>query len=138
MKKTTIMVVDGQGGGLGKAVIERLKKEPLTAGILAVGTNSIASSVMLKAGADNVATGENAVVFNAQSADVIIGGIGIISANAMLGEITPAMANAISSANGVKLLIPSSRCDLSVVGVEEQTLSQRMDALIVQVRRVLA
>ncbi|MDR2463614.1 MAG: DUF3842 family protein [Verrucomicrobiales bacterium] len=137
MSKPTIMVVDGQGGGLGKAIIERLRKEALTVRILAVGTNSIAASVMLKAGADDVATGENAVVVNSSSADLITGGIGIISANAMLGEITPAMANAIAGARATKLLVPSSRCDLVVVGAGALTLAQRMEALAEQVRRMM-
>ena len=91
-----ILVIDGQGGGIGKNIIEQLLKSEINAEIIAVGTNSIASSSMLKAGAKAVATGENAVIYNAEDADYIVGPIGIISANAMYGEISPNMSAAIS------------------------------------------
>jgi hypothetical protein len=129
----TIMVVDGQGGGLGKAIIERIKKSDLCATVIGVGANSIASSVMLKAGADDVATGENAVVYNAGQVDYIIGPIGIISANSMLGEISPAMAAAIASAPCLKLLIPLNKCNLYVAGVQENGLNEKIDDAIARI-----
>ncbi len=121
-----VMVVDGQGGGVGRALIEKLKEKKADLNILAAGTNSIATAAMLKAGADNAATGENAVIFNAPKADIITGSIGIISANSMLGELSPAMAAAIASSGAVKILIPNSRCSLLIAGVLDEPLEERI------------
>ena len=93
MKK--IVVIDGQGGRLGQMVVEGIKKEGLTAELVAIGTNSSATAAMLKAGADAAATGENPVVVACRTADVIVGPIGIVAADSLLGEITPAMAVAV-------------------------------------------
>jgi hypothetical protein len=127
------MVVDGQGGGLGKAIIERVKKAGLPASVIGIGTNAIASGVMLKAGADDVATGENAVIYNAGRADYIIGPIGIISANSMLGEISPAVASAVASAPCLKLLIPLNKCNLYVAGARENGLGDKIDDAIARI-----
>jgi hypothetical protein len=135
--KKTVMIVDGQGGGLGKSIIEKLKKAELPVALLAIGTNSIATGVMLKAGADEAATGENAVVYNAQFADFIVGAIGIISANAMLGEISPTMAAAVASSSGIKLLIPLNKCNLYIAGARETPLSEKIDDLINRIRAEL-
>ena len=129
-KNKTILVVDGQGGGIGKAIVERLVKEKISAHIIAVGTNSIASSAMLKAGADDVATGENAVIHNAKNCDFILGPIGIISSNSLQGEISPAMAEAIASSSAPKFLIPLNRCNIYVAGVAENGLTLKIDDLI--------
>lgn len=113
-----IIVIDGQGGRLGKMLVEQLKirtKEE----IIAIGTNSIATSAMMKAGADQGATGENPVIWNVQDADIIIGPIGILIANALLGEITPAMAQAVAQSDAQKILIPVNKCKHTVVGVKE-------------------
>lgn len=91
-----IAVIDAQGGGLGKVIVERIKQRIPQAEVMGLGTNVIATSAMLKAGADRAATGENAIVFNIREADVITGGIGIIAANGMMGEITPRVAEAVS------------------------------------------
>lgn len=112
-----ILVIDGMGGGIGKAIIEQMKNSLKDAAITAVGTNSVATSVMLKAGAHNAATGENAVVYNASKADYIIGVIGIIAANSMHGEVSPKMAQAISESNAHKILIPIDKCNITVAGV---------------------
>ena len=123
-----IMVVDGQGGGIGKALIERLKNAVGTEHeLIAVGTNAMATMGMMKGGAKNIATGENAVIYNAKRADVIVGSIGIISANAMLGELSPAMAAAIGESDAVKILIPLNRCGLRVAGVATDSLPAMMD-----------
>jgi hypothetical protein len=134
----TIMVVDGQGGGLGKTVIEKLRDARIGAEILAIGTNSTATGVMLRAGADNAATGENALIHNAGLADFIVGPIGMISANSMLGEISPAMAGAIASAPGMKLLIPLNKCNLYVGGVSESTgIAEKIDDIVAKLKAMM-
>lgn len=122
-----ILVIDGQGGGIGSGLIEELKKRKLPdTEILAVGTNVMATSAMLRAGADAGATGENAVIFNSGRADLILGPIGIMMANAMMGESTPAMAAAVSSSEGKKLLIPIARC-ARVIGVEPRSMQSYLE-----------
>lgn len=130
-----IMVVDGQGGGLGKAIVEKIKKSNISAKIIATGSNSAATSAMIKAGADSAATGENAVVYNAQYADYIIGSIGIIAANSMHGEISPAMANSISSSRALKLLIPAAndKCNLFISGIRENSLGEKIDEALAKI-----
>ena len=105
-----IIIIDGQGGKMGKCVVEQLKKTHPELKLIAVGTNGIATSAMLKAGADAGGTGENPVIVNSRDADIIIGPIGIVMANALLGEITPAMAVAVGSSPAQKILIPSNQC----------------------------
>ena len=123
-----IMVVDGQGGGIGKALIERLKNAVGAENeLIAVGTNAMATMGMMKGGAKNIATGENAVIYNAKRADIIIGSLGIVAANAMLGELSPAMAAAIGESDAVKILIPLNRCGLRVAGVATDSLPAMMD-----------
>ena len=123
-----IMVVDGQGGGIGKALIERLKTAVgAEHELIAVGTNAMATMGMMKGGAKNIATGENAVIYNAKRSDIIVGSIGIVSANAMLGELSPAMAAAIGESDAVKILIPLNRCGLRVAGVATDSLPAMMD-----------
>ena len=119
-----IVVIDGQGGKMGSALIERIKAALPEQTCIAVGTNSIATAAMLRAGADAAATGENPVVVNCTWADVIVGPIGIILANALWGEITPKMAAAVSECVAKKILIPVNRCSVSVVGVQDKTLSE--------------
>ena len=112
-----ILVIDGQGGGLGRQLVAAVKKAVPQAVVTAIGTNSVATSAMMKAGADRAATGENAVVVGCRRADVILGPIGIVMADALLGEITPAMAQAVAQSDARRILIPSNRCDTLVVGV---------------------
>ena len=120
-----IMVVDGQGGRLGKLLIEGLRQAGVKDEILAIGTNSIATSAMVKAGADAGATGENPVVVCARNADYIMGPIGILAADSLLGEITATMAVAIGQSNAQKILIPVNRCHNTVVGTNKDlTMSE--------------
>ena len=135
MKK--IVVIDAQGGGLGKQLIMNLKEELEDVRIIAVGTNSIATSAMLKAGADVAATGENAVVVNARDADIIVGPIGIIIADAMYGEVTPTIANAVSSSSAKKVLIPFNQYEIFIVGVQEQNVKAFVKETIEQLKKVL-
>jgi len=112
-----IAVIDGQGGGVGRSLISELSQRLSgKAQIIALGTNAIATSAMMKAGASEGATGENAIVYNAPLADVIAGPIGIIVANAMLGELSPAMAAAVSGSRAKKVLIPMEQCGVYVAG----------------------
>jgi len=116
-----IAVVDGQGGGMGKALVEKIRDAlGSQVEIIALGTNALATAAMLKAGADEGATGENAIVVNASRADYILGSVGIISANSMLGELTPRMAAAIAESPARKILIPFNRCGVFIAGTREE------------------
>ncbi|HZK34619.1 MAG TPA: DUF3842 family protein [Bacillota bacterium] len=129
-----ILIIDGQGGGMGGSVVAELKAKFPQQDLVAIGTNSIATSVMLKAGADYGATGENPVVYNAKDADIIIGPIGIVLANSLLGELTPQMATAVSGSKAKKMLIPTGRCNCYVAGTKDLSLSQYLAMIIDQVR----
>jgi hypothetical protein len=129
-----ILVIDGQGGGLGKQLVAAIRAACPEASLTAVGTNSIAASAMLKAGAQHVATGENAVVVNCRRADIIVGPLGIVIADALLGEITPAMAAAVCQANARRVLVPVNHCDNYIVGVPEQPIGRLVAAAAEKVR----
>ncbi len=132
-----IAVVDGQGGGIGRAVVEKMKSGLPGIEILALGTNSAATGNMLKAGADEGATGENAIIYNAAEVDVIVGVIAIITANSMLGEMTPAMAAAIGSSKAFKVLLPINRCRIHVVSVGNEPLATHIDNAVKAVRQII-
>ncbi len=122
-----LVVIDGQSGRMGQLLIERIRAAQLPCRITAVGTNAIATSAMLKAGADQGATGENPVLVACRTADVIAGPIGILSADSLLGEITPAMAVAIGQSSAKKVLLPVNQCSNLVVGVPALTIKELMD-----------
>ena len=123
-----IAVIDGQGGGIGKALVEKCRTVFGNGiDIIALGTNSLATSTMLKAGANEGATGENAIVFNAPRVDAILGPIGIVSANSLLGELTPNMTQAISASRAEKILIPMNKCSISIAGLENKPLPFYID-----------
>ena len=130
-----LLIIDGQSGRLGAQIIDGLKKAglPDCHQIVAVGTNALATSGMINAGANQGATGENAVIVQCRTADVIVGPIGITLADAMLGEITPAMAAAVGASSAARVLIPSDRCDTYVIGVVPMTRKQQIDAAVAQV-----
>lgn len=111
-RETLVVIIDGQGGGVGRALTEAVKKTYPAVHVRAVGTNALATAAMLKAGAAEGATGENAVIYNARRADVLLGPIGILAANGLLGEVTPRMAEAIGGSDAVKILLPSQRCSI--------------------------
>ena len=120
-----LLVLDGQGGGMGAQLIKMLAPQlPADCELLAVGTNVLATSAMLKAGASRGATGENAVIYNAARADVILGPIGVLLANGILGEVSPKMSVAVSGSDAVKILIPSSGCGVYVAGTQDCRLDE--------------
>ena len=122
-----MLIIDGQGGNLGRQLTRRLKEALPRADITAVGTNSTATENMLKGGADRAATGENAVVVNARRAKVIAGPLGIVIADALLGEVTPAMATAVGQSDAVRVLVPMNRCETLVAGVEEKPMGELIE-----------
>lgn len=132
-----LVVIDGQGGRMGSAVIGQLKAEFPGHEIYALGTNSIATASMLKAGADYGATGENPVLVNTKDADIIIGPIGIVLADSLLGEITPAMACAVGKSSAYKILLPVSRCRHHIVGCQDMPLSESIRLVAEEVRKYL-
>ena len=131
-----VLVIDGQGGGLGRQLVSALAAACPEAELTAVGTNSLAANAMLKAGASRAATGENAVVVNCRRADIIVGPIGIVIADALLGEITPAMAAAVCQSGAKRVLVPINHCENYVVGVPDQPVSQLVAAAAQKVREL--
>ena len=132
-----VLVIDGQGGGLGRQLVAALSAQCPDIRLVAVGTNSVAAQAMHKAGAQRAATGENAVVVNCRNADIIVGPIGIVIADALLGEITPAMAVAVGQSGAKKLLLPVNQCSNIVVGTQDLTLSRLMDEAVELLRSLL-
>ena len=135
MKK--VVVIDGRSGHSGKLFIERVKAAQLPCEIVAIGTNAIATSAMLKAGAEAGATGENPVVVACRTADIIAGPIGILAADSLMGEVTPTMAVAVGQSSATKLLFPVSHCSNIVVGTQNFTLSKLMDEAVELLRSML-
>lgn len=118
-----ILVIDGQGGQLGGQIVKSILANYKDVTITAVGTNATATNTMLKAGAHQAATGENPVVVACKKADIIIGPIGIVIADAMLGEITPVMAAAVGQADAKRILLPVNKCDNLIAGVSDLNMS---------------
>ena len=133
-----ILIVDGQGGGVGRQLTARIKEAFPDVSLTAVGTNTIATAAMLKGGADNAATGENAILVAARKADVIIGPLGIVVADSLGGEITPAMANAVAQSDARRILIPFKHCDNVIVGVSDFTLGSLIQQAVEELRKILA
>lgn len=129
-----ILIIDAQGGGMGRQIVASVKKEFPQAEVGAVGTNSLAASNMLKAGADYAATGENAVIVGSRRADIIIGPVGIAIADSMHGEITPIMAAAVGRSEAKKLLIPMNQCGNIIVGVKNISVNYMIEAVLKQLR----
>jgi hypothetical protein len=132
-----ILVIDGQGGQLGGQIIKSLKSNFSDADITAVGTNATATATMLKAGANRGATGENPVVVACRKADVIIGPIGIVIADAMFGEITPQMAVAIGQADATRILLPVNKCDNLIAGVPDLSMNTLIEDVVARVKAML-
>lgn len=128
-----ILVIDGHGGKMGAALVEQLKSAAPEHTVIALGTNSIATAAMIRAGADLGATGENAIIVNAPKADVIVGGIGIITANAFTGEMSPAMTVAIGSSDARRVLIPAHRCGNTIVGAPTLPLGEYVRLAVAEI-----
>ena len=129
-----VVVIDGQGGRMGAQIIEGVRAAGLPLEITAIGTNVLATSAMLKAGANRGATGENPVIVACREADVIVGPIGILAADSLLGEITPAMAVAVGQSRATKLLLPVNQCKNIVVGTQQMTLAQLVAEAVAQLK----
>ncbi len=137
--KKAIAVIDGQGGGIGSAIIKRLR-EVLgeTIEVIALGTNAMATGAMLKAGANKGASGENAIVQTVKKVDVVVGTLGIILANSMMGELTPKMAEAIASTPAIKCLLPLKISEVEIIGVAKEPLPHLVDQLIKRIQEMIA
>ena len=135
-----LLIIDGQSGRLGAQIIEGLKKANLSDQhtIIAVGTNALATSAMIGAGANQGATGENAVVVQCRSADIIAGPIGITLADAMLGEVSPRMAVAVGQSPAQRILLPTDRCPTFVVGTVSMPRRQLIDAAVDKILQILS
>ena len=132
-----VLIIDSQGGGVGKSLIEGIRKNHPDLSVIAVGTNAAATSAMLKAGASGAATGENAVIVNARDADIIAGPLGIVIADSMLGEVSPAIANAVASSSAKKILIPFDHCGKQVVGLRNLKLSDLIELAVQEIEKFL-
>lgn len=131
-----IGVIDGQGGGIGKHITEKLRKHlPEDVEIIALGTNSLATAAMLKAGANEGATGENAIIFMTDKVDVIVGSVSILAANSMLGELTPKVAEAIAVSKARKLLLPMNRVGIEIIGVVNEPLPHQIEKLVLALKK---
>ena len=132
-----VVVIDGQSGRIGQLFIEKVTKANLPCQLTAIGANAIATSAMLKAGAAMGATGENPVIVACRTADIIVGPIGILAADAMLGEITPKMAAAVGQSAAKKLLLPVNLCNNIVVGTQNLSLSAILDEAVETLSQLL-
>ncbi|MBM7868053.1 DUF3842 family protein [Heliobacterium gestii] len=133
-----IAVIDGQGGGIGRHIVERIRQElPDDIDILALGTNAMATAAMLKAGANDGATGENAMVQNLPEVDIIAGSVAIVMAHSMLGELTPAMAEAVGRAKAKKIMIPLNRSRIEIAGAKSEPLPHQVQALVRRIKELV-
>jgi hypothetical protein len=138
-RKKSLAVIDGQGGGIGSAVIKRLREvfaEDIE--IIGLGTNAMATGAMLKAGANKGASGENAIVQTVKKVDVVVGAMAIILSHSMMGELTPRMAEAIASSPARKYLVPLKMPELEIIGAPKEPLPHLIDQLIKQIRETIA
>lgn len=132
-----VLVIDGQGGRIGSQLISAIKNTLPDLYVTGVGTNTLATSAMLKTRADACATGENAVIVGCRKADFIIGPIGIVIADSLYGEVTPAMATAVGQSPATRILIPFNHCDNHIVGVSDFTISVLLERAIEELRSLL-
>jgi len=137
-KKKSIAVIDGQGGGIGSAIIKRVREalgEEIE--VIALGTNAMATGAMLKAGANKGASGENAIVQTVRKVDLVVGTLGIALANSMMGELTPKMAEAIASSPAIKCLLPLKMPEVEIIGAPKEPLPHLVDQLIKRIQEMI-
>lgn len=132
-----ILIIDAQGGGFGKQLVSAVKRSFSQLDVTAVGTNSIATSAMLKAGADHAATGENAVIVGCRKADIIAGPIGIVIADSLYGEISPAIALAVAQSDAKRVLIPFNHCENIIAGVADTSAGKLIQSAIEEIGKLL-
>ena len=132
-----ILLIDGQGGKIGKELTESIIERFPNIELICVGTNTIATTSMIKGGAKNAATGENAVVVGARNADIIVGPIGIISADSLLGEITPKMALAVAQSDAIKILLPMTKCSIMIAGIRTKSMSSLIEDTINKIEEII-
>ena len=132
-----ILVIDGQGGGVGKQLVKSIKEKVTNATVIGIGINSIATSAMHKAGADIIATGENAIIVNSKKVDVIVGPIGIILTDALCGEVTNKISNAIATSSAKKVLIPFNNCDAIISGINNTSITYLIEDAIKKIIELL-
>ena len=132
-----ILVIDGQGGGIGRQLVEQIRKAMPDVEITAVGTNALAAQAMLKAGASHSATGENAVIVGCRKADIIAGPVGIVIADSLWGEVTPAMAKAIGQSNATRILLPMNQCSNIIVGVADLTAGKLIAQCVEEIKKIV-
>ena len=126
----TILVIDAQGGGVGRQLISAIREKLPDADVMAVGTNTVATAAMLKAGATHAATGENAVVVACRKADFILGPVGIVIADSLYGEITPAMALAVAQSTAKRILLPFNHCDNIIAGMSDLNMNNLVQSAV--------
>ncbi len=132
-----VVIIDGQGGRIGQRLVESIKKAYPNVTVTAVGTNSIATAAMLKAGADRGATGENAVIVACRRADVIVGPLGIVLADALYGEVTPKMAVAAAQSDAKRILLPMDRCDTVIAGTKGMSTSELIEDAVLRLGEII-
>ena len=133
-----ILIIDGQGGQLGAQIIKTIKSRFNDAKLTAVGTNAVATTAMLKSGADNAATGENPVVVACRKADIIIGPVGIVIADSLMGEITEKMAVAVGRADAVRILVPINKCDNLIAGVPNLNAGALVEDVVSKLNNIMS
>ncbi|MBO7450787.1 MAG: DUF3842 family protein [Clostridiales bacterium] len=132
-----ILLIDGQGGKIGRELTESILERFPDVDLTVVGTNTIATTSMIKGGAKNAATGENAVIVGSRKADIIVGPIGIVIADSLLGEITPEMALAVARSEATKILIPMTKCDNLVAGIKSQSISDLIEDILNKIADII-
>lgn len=132
-----ITVIDGQGGSLGKALVAAIKKRFPEEEVFAIGTNALATGALLSGGADAAATGENPVLVACRTSEVIIGPIGLLAADSLHGEITPAMAVAVGQSPAHKILLPITKCNVSIVGKQELSAKEMIEGAVAELAAYL-
>jgi len=135
-----LLIIDGKSGRMGAQIIEGLRKAGISEEhtIIAVGTNALATSAMINAGADRGATGENAVVVQCKSADVIVGTLGIALADSMLGEVSPKMAVAVGQSGAERILLPTDKCNTFIAGAERLSMRQLVETAVEKILQIVS